>query len=241
MRLFIIRHGDPDYKNDTVTEKGRREVELLSQKMAKENISKIYCSPLGRARATAAPTCEKTGIEPIVLDWLQEFPATRVVTDYVKEGDVCPWNLAPTYWTRFPENFDPLNWRKSPMFDEWTLNWYDMVCQSFDDLLAEHGFARNGMYYDIKPGYEDSQETIAFFCHLGLGNALLSHITGVPLPQWWHTVFLPTSSVSTVFMEKHRKDLPNVAIGRVVSVGDTSHLYAGGEPISNSGLHNPMP
>ena len=52
MKLLIIRHGDPDYEHDSVTEKGKREVELLGQRLAKENITKIYCSPLGRARAT---------------------------------------------------------------------------------------------------------------------------------------------------------------------------------------------
>ena len=25
MRILLIRHGDPDYVNDTLTEKGRRE------------------------------------------------------------------------------------------------------------------------------------------------------------------------------------------------------------------------
>ncbi len=64
MKLLIIRHGDPDYEHDSVTEKGKREVELLGQRLAKENITKIYCSPLGRARATAAPTCRLTGMEP---------------------------------------------------------------------------------------------------------------------------------------------------------------------------------
>ena len=27
MRLVIIRHGDPDYRNDSLTEKGKREGE----------------------------------------------------------------------------------------------------------------------------------------------------------------------------------------------------------------------
>lgn len=239
MRIFIIRHGDPNYEQDTVTEKGRREVELLSERLKNENISTIYCSPLGRARATAAPTCQKIGKAPIILDWLQEFPAPAIQTDYC-EHPVCTWNLAPTFWSAYPDHFDRENWRHSPVFfNKTTGEQYDHVCKQFDDLIATHGFVRNGMLYDIKPGFEDSKETIAFFCHLGLGGCLLSHITGMPLPQWWHTMFLPTSSVTTVFMEKHQPHLP-IAIGRIVGLGDTSHLYAGGEPISSSGLHNSM-
>ena len=41
MKLLIIRHGDPDYTNDTLTEQGRREAELLSLRMEKESIKNI--------------------------------------------------------------------------------------------------------------------------------------------------------------------------------------------------------
>ena len=63
MRIFIIRHGDPDYSIDNLTEKGKREVELLRHRMEKEGITKIYCSPLGRAQATAKPTADALGLE----------------------------------------------------------------------------------------------------------------------------------------------------------------------------------
>lgn len=37
MRLLIIRHGDPDYARDNLTEKGKREAKLLSEMLAKSN------------------------------------------------------------------------------------------------------------------------------------------------------------------------------------------------------------
>ena len=33
MRLLIIRHGDPDYEKDSLTEKGWWEAELLSRRI----------------------------------------------------------------------------------------------------------------------------------------------------------------------------------------------------------------
>ena len=33
MRIMIIRHGDPDYSIDSLTEKGLREAELLSHRL----------------------------------------------------------------------------------------------------------------------------------------------------------------------------------------------------------------
>ena len=74
MKLFIIRHGDPDYERDSLTERGRREAALLCDRLLRENITKVYCSPLGRARATAAPFLLATGLQCDVRDWMMEFP-----------------------------------------------------------------------------------------------------------------------------------------------------------------------
>lgn len=51
MKIIFIRHGDPDYVNDTLTEKGMREAKLLAKRVADwKNITQFYCSPLGRAK-----------------------------------------------------------------------------------------------------------------------------------------------------------------------------------------------
>ena len=57
MKLLFVRHGDPDYEHDGLTEKGVREAELLAPRLAAlEGVRGCYVSPLGRAKATAAPT-----------------------------------------------------------------------------------------------------------------------------------------------------------------------------------------
>lgn len=61
MRILLIRHGDPDYVNDTLTEKGRREAALLAKRAVSMNMGECYKSPLGRAKDTAAPCLEVTG------------------------------------------------------------------------------------------------------------------------------------------------------------------------------------
>ena len=37
MKLLIVRHGDPDYAIDSLTEKGWREAKLLSNRLVREN------------------------------------------------------------------------------------------------------------------------------------------------------------------------------------------------------------
>ena len=56
MNIYIIRHGDPDYEKDSLTEKGWREAELLSRRLCKIPAKAYYVSPLGRARDTASVT-----------------------------------------------------------------------------------------------------------------------------------------------------------------------------------------
>ena len=53
MKILIIRHGEPDYSIDSLTEKGWREAELLSRRLAPLGIRDFYVSPLGRAQDTA--------------------------------------------------------------------------------------------------------------------------------------------------------------------------------------------
>ena len=71
MRILIVRHGEPDYAHDTLTEKGWREAELLSERLCKEKIDDFYVSPLGRAKDTASLTLKKMNREAVVLDWLE--------------------------------------------------------------------------------------------------------------------------------------------------------------------------
>ena len=38
MKLIIIRHGDPDYEHDSLTQKGVREAQLLSDRISQLDV-----------------------------------------------------------------------------------------------------------------------------------------------------------------------------------------------------------
>ena len=67
MKIIFIRHGEPNYEIDSLTEKGWREAELLSKRTAKWNVTDFYCSPLGRAKDTASFTLKNAGREAEIL------------------------------------------------------------------------------------------------------------------------------------------------------------------------------
>ena len=59
MKLILVRHGDPDYTLDSLTEKGWHEAEILAERISTFDVDDFYCSPLGRARDTAYCTLKK--------------------------------------------------------------------------------------------------------------------------------------------------------------------------------------
>ena len=106
MKLFIIRHGDPNYALDTLTERGWREAELLRDRLMRENITKVYLSPLGRAQNTAKPFLYSTGLTAETKDWLREFPrpAFQPLKKYglgESDSNCCPWDLDLRLFTMF--------------------------------------------------------------------------------------------------------------------------------------------
>ena len=96
---------------------------------------------------------------------------------------------------------------------------YRKVTEQFDELLAKHGYVREGGYYcAVKP----SHDTVVLFCHFGLECVLLSHLWGVSPVVFWHGACARTTSVTTVVTEERRK---GIASFRMLSFGETAHLY----------------
>ncbi len=228
MRLLIIRHGDPDYKRDSLTQKGRREAELLAGRLVKEGISYFYVSPLGRAQDTAAPTLEKVGRTAMEYKWLREFHAPITRPDR-GEGSIV-WDWLPSDWTKREGFFRRDLWyMEQELLDGHVKEEYDWVVTGFDTLLAEHGYVRDGDVYRVE---HPNSETLAFFCHLGVECVLLSHLMNVSPMILWHHTFIAPASVTAVYTEERRR---GIADFRVQSLGDLSHLYAAGEAPSTSG------
>ena len=104
MRILLIRHAEPDYTNDSITEKGKREAMLLSDRIARYDIRDFYVSPLGRARDTAAYTLQKAGRKAEILSWLQEF---RGKYPDPETGRLrLAWDIPPRIWTDYPGVYD---------------------------------------------------------------------------------------------------------------------------------------
>ena len=224
MKLLIVRHGDPDYSIDSLTEKGWKEAEYLSERLSKLNVKDFYVSPLGRAKDTASFTLKKMNRTAVECDWLQEFDVLIDRPD-VTDRQKRLWDWLPQDWTQDERFYRYDHWYENERLQQSDAKgYYDYVTGKFDKLLAEHGYVREGHYYRVEKPNED---TLVFFCHFGLECVLLAHLIGASPMVLWHGFCAAPSSVTTVNTEERRE---GIASFRISAFGDISHLYVHEEP-----------
>ena len=224
MRLLIVRHGDPDYSIDSLTEKGWKEAEYLSERLSKLDVKDFYVSPLGRAKDTASFTLKKMNRTAVECDWLREFDVLINRPD-VTDRQKRLWDWLPQDWTQDERFYQYDHWYENERLQQSDAKgYYDYVTGKFDKLLAEHGYVREGHYYRVEKPNED---TLVFFCHFGLECVLLAHLIGASPMVLWHGFCAAPSSVTTVNTEERRE---GIASFRISAFGDISHLYVHDEP-----------
>ena len=252
MRLIFVRHCDPYYPTDSLTEKGFKEAKLLSKRIKKWNILKAYSSPMGRAFTTAKIGLSKnkylkTG-EITVCPWLREF--NYPVVDPLTNKNRSSWDLLPEFFTaeKNRDLFDFATWQNNEFLETGDIkSFYKTVCDGLDGMLEEFDYKRNCLLYSTvrKEGQSDFMErstdvfkdyiddrTVVIFCHLGVMGAMLSHLLNISAPSLWQGFFVAPSSVTILNSEERT---PGIASWRVQQMGDTAHLYAKKEPPSSSG------
>ena len=228
MKILVVRHGDPDYERDSLTSKGDTEAALLADRLCKLDIKAFYCSPLGRARRTASYTLDRLGREATVLPWLREFEGKCEKPNTPGEIDIC-WDWLPQDWTKQRLFYDKDRWTDAPELKGTNVaDEYKVVTSGLDRLLAEHGYVRDGSIYRAE---KPNNDTIVFFCHLGVQAVFVSYLLGIS-PLVMLQGFAPAPASLTTIVTEERVE--GVASFRVLSYGDTGHLYAKGEKPSFS-------
>ena len=221
MRIMIIRHAEPNYAIDSLTERGWQEARMLVPRMEKIDVKNFYVSPLGRARDTASFTLKAKGVEEVILPWLREF-APKVKIPERKSLSVA-WDWLPKDWTPEKRFFDREKWCEPEPFASCGVPEENAwVCQELDKLLETHGYVRENDYYRA---VQPNEDTIVFFCHFGLECVLLGHLLNLSPMALWHGTCAAPTSVTTIYTEERRE---GIAYFRMSAFGDTSHLYAAG-------------
>lgn len=228
MRLYMIRHADPDYANDTITPAGHLEARALAGRLARLGLDEIYCSPLNRAVHTMTYTADLLGLQPTIAPWARELEWEVEPEDGRR---IAAWNVHGE-WLRqsrpYPTND---NWHQyAPFLHTGLENNLRQLQQDADRFMETLGYRREeGKYRIVRP----NKRKIAIFCHHGLGITWLSHLLELPLPLVWSGFWMAPSSVTTILMDERSAEW---AVPRCLGFSDVSHLYQAELPTSTQGL-----
>ena len=228
MRILIVRHGDPNYELDTLTETGWKEAELVAEKLSGFDIKAFYVSPLGRAQDTASCTLKKMHRTAETCEWMREFQGSINRPDVTDHKSIC-WDWLPQDMEKDPRFYDKDGWLDTEAMTEGGIRAeYEWVCTEMDRLLEKHGYQRENLHYRA---LEPNNDTIILFCHFGVECVILSHLLNVSPMILWHGFCAAPTSVTSVYTEERRE---GIASFRVSEFGSTEHLYVAGEKPSFS-------
>ena len=224
MLLYIIRHGDPNYKNDCLTARGRLQAEAVGKRMVDAGVNRIFTSPYGRARETADPACRMLGIPYTVEEWAHEIEDERL-TRYTFDRPRSITLLPPH---RFRENGGiNLTYEsayESPCLSDTGMKQAtDYIVENGREFLTRLGYREeeNGVYRILCP----NEDRVALFCHSCMARAWISHLLHIPLHMMWASFEYTHTGVTVLKFENYAN---GITAPRCLCYSDISHLYAEG-------------
>ena len=223
MLLYIVRHGDPNYEDDCLTERGWLQAEAVGKRIAASGINQIYSSPMGRAQQTAAPACRLLNLPCHIEPWAHEVEDERLTP--FPDGESKSISYVQSALYRADGNIDLPYDRafEAPGFNtsgmEKAVKLIEEGGRNFLDRLGYR--EENGVYRILSR----NQDKVALFCHTVMTRAWLSTLLHIPIHLMW-SGFTYTHTGVTIL------EFPNYANGftapRVLCYSDMSHLYAHG-------------
>ena len=228
MLLYYVRHGDPIYTPDSLTELGHTQAEALAKRLSILGFDKIYASSSNRARQTAEPTCRALGMEAEILDWCNEGYAWRDLTITTENGNKC-WAFQDQRTRLFLTGREMRAlgdaWYDHPFFEGTAFkSGFQRVERETDSFMESLGFIHdreNNCYTVTKPVYS----RVALFAHQGFGLAFLSALCDIPYPEFCTHFDIGHTGVTVIRIQGNEGEK---CIPKILQLSNDSHLYKEG-------------
>ena len=223
MLLYIVRHGDPDYVTDTLTERGKLQAEAVGKRIFDSGINQIYSSPMGRARETAAPACRLLGLECKIEDWAHEVEEERLTP--FPDGELKSVSVVQNTYYREKGAIDLPYDRcfEAPGFNTSQMEQATRRIEAGGrEFLERLGYQEeNGVYRILRP----NEDKVALFCHTVMGRLWISRLLHIPMHLMWSGFQITHTGVTVLEFANNEN---GVTAPHCRCFSDMSHLYAAG-------------
>ena len=223
MKIIFVRHGQPDYVNDCLTELGHKQAAAAAMRLADYGIERIYSSTNGRALQTAAHTADRIGQEIVRCDFMREI-TWGPSDDAPVLADGQPWDVGAILVSE-GKSLLSRNWEnEEPLCHSALVQSVDAVRRGFDAWLSALGYQREGEYYRVMR--EDTYKAVAMFSHGGSSSVAMSHMLNVPFLQFCRAFMMHFTSITEISLSGKVGELiyPRMLIFN--DAAHTSELYA---------------
>lgn len=227
MILYYVRHGEPNYEHDCLTEKGKLQAEAIAKLLKQLHVDKVYASTMGRATETAMPTAKECNLPIIPCPWAREDLAWKNYTVKVKEGTT--W----VFWSKeMLDNFSSketqekgYEFYKLPAYESTNLPiGIPLTDKNVDEFMLSLGYRhdRENKYFIEE---KKNDEHVALFAHHGFGLAFLSSLLDIPYSFFSLRADMCHTGLTTILFEP---SLNGKVYPKILHLSDDAHLYEAG-------------
>lgn len=217
MRIVFVRHGHPDYKKDCLTELGHSHAEAAAKRLSEEEPTRIFASPMGRAKETAEHIAERLNKPIEILDFMHEIKwGSANGEPVIRNGH--PWFTADD----MVANGDSVmreSWAsEEPYSNNLLVENVKLICEGFDGLLSDFGYSRDGYYYRVE---KENPDTVFVVSHGGSSSVVLSHLLNVSFPHFCATVRPDFTAITVI---KLSGDIGSLVTPHIEILNDSRHI-----------------
>ena len=230
MIFYYIRHGNPIYNPDSLTDLGHEQAKALAPRFLKYGIDEIYASTSNRAILTAKPTADLLNKEITLCDWANEGHAWGELTMPLGE-DKLRWVM------QHPDFVEKL---RAPEFEALGYDWYEhasfatkrdkmkagmeRISKAADEFFLSLGFRHKREINAYVREGRTPPKRVALFAHQGFGLAFLSTVLDIPYLKFCANFDISHSAVTTIYFDETRE----IIYPTVLQFASEAHLYKEG-------------
>ncbi len=223
MELILVRHGLPDWAPDSLarndphlSDLGHRQAARLAAFAERWGpVDELWMSPMHRARETAAPIGEATGLDPVVHEWAHEIRNPD-------QWEGSPIDEIKDAWV--DANLRPISdlWDGMPGGETFR-DFHKRIVAGLEAAIAERGITRLDDGHLHLWNVPDDQRRVVLVAHGGTNAVVIGHLSGAePTPWEWDRFESPHTGVA-------RLSTLAIAHGRAFSLrvfGDVARTWS---------------